>query len=667
MLGNLTIRAKLYLGAAGVVIVLVLITVLAFWNLNLVKNQLSTVVKVDQPQAFATLELAKDVEAFSLSLVSYMLSGETRLLQRMDKQLQALERRVVQLKRQLQDERTLQNLDVIASRLSVIKEKLPEIVAMTQDDTLKYPALKVVSQGIDQAAQQIQGAISQMILSELSEADPERMALLQNLIELQKTWLNIMINLRGFVAFRAHNMSENIESFLDTFEKQLNGLHQYAEIMTLEEEEGLPIVRENYQIWRENYMVLKGVLTSDKWRMDVWTYKHEIHPLLQEVEAELHQLMEYVISSIHKKAETVSIQTDRSLWLMGSIAGGGLLLGLLIMGVIMRSILSSLSRLQAAMRQMASGEADLTLRLPAEGKDELADISRCFNQFVAHIQAVVRDIIQDARALEAAAATLYHQTEHAEKGIDTQFKTVERLTSLMQQLEQEAQEVAGFSSNTAKAASDAIGRVEKGVERVDGTQQQIRLLASVMESLRESITVLDEESGTIGTVISVIEEIAEQTNLLALNAAIEAARAGEHGRGFAVVADEVRQLAQRTQESTKQISEVIQRIRQKTQETVSRMHAGDEATEQSLQAIEEAEKTLKPVTVLMRDLTSLSDQMQKVAQHETELVSTVGQRIGDIRTVTEQAVDQTKATRREGEKMQQIAAHLDKLLRKFKV
>ncbi len=667
MLGNLTIRAKLYLGAAGVVIVLVLITVLAFWNLNLVKNQLSTVVKVDQPQAFATLELAKDVEAFSLSLVSYMLSGETRLLQRMDKQLQALERRVVQLKRQLQDERALQNLDVIASRLSVIKEKLPEIVAMTQDDTLKYPALKVVSQGIDQAAQQIQGAISQMILSELSEADPERMALLQNLIELQKTWLNIMINLRGFVAFRAHNTSENIESFLDTFEKQLNGLHQYAEIMTLEEEEGLPIVRENYQIWRENYMVLKGVLTSDKWRMDVWTYKHEIHPLLQEVEAELHQLMEYVISSIHKKAETVSIQTDRSLWLMGSIAGGGLLLGLLIMGVIMRSILSSLSRLQAAMRQMASGEADLTLRLPAEGKDELADISRCFNQFVAHIQAVVRDIIQDARALEAAAATLYHQTEHAEKGIDTQFKTVERLTSLMQQLEQEAQEVAGFSSNTAKAASDAIGRVEKGVERVDGTQQQIRLLASVMESLRESITVLDEESGTIGTVISVIEEIAEQTNLLALNAAIEAARAGEHGRGFAVVADEVRQLAQRTQESTKQISEVIQRIRQKTQETVSRMHAGDEATEQSLQAIEEAEKTLKPVTVLMRDLTSLSDQMQKVAQHETELVSTVGQRIGDIRTVTEQAVDQTKATRREGEKMQQIAAHLDKLLRKFKV
>lgn len=667
MLGNLTIRAKLYLGAAGVVIVLVLITVLAFWNLNLVKNQLSTVVKVDQPQAFATLELAKDVEAFSLSLVSYMLSGETRLLQRMDKQLQALERRVVQLKRQLQDERALQNLDVIASRLSVIKEKLPEIVAMTQDDTLKYPALKVVSQGIDQAAQQIQGAISQMILSELSEADPERMALLQNLIELQKTWLNIMINLRGFVAFRAHNMSENIESFLDTFEKQLNGLHQYAEIMTLEEEEGLPIVRENYQIWRENYMVLKGVLTSDKWRMDAWTYKHEIHPLLQEVEAELHQLMEYVISSIHKKAETVSIQTDRSLWLMGSIAGGGLLLGLLIMGVIMRSILSSLSRLQAAMRQMASGEADLTLRLPAEGKDELADISRCFNQFVAHIQAVVRDIIQDARALEAAAATLYHQTEHAEKGIDTQFKTVERLTSLMQQLEQEAQEVAGFSSNTAKAASDAIGRVEKGVERVDGTQQQIRLLASVMESLRESITVLDEESGTIGTVISVIEEIAEQTNLLALNAAIEAARAGEHGRGFAVVADEVRQLAQRTQESTKQISEVIQRIRQKTQETVSRMHAGDEATEQSLQAIEEAEKTLKPVTVLMRDLTSLSDQMQKVAQHETELVSTVGQRIGDIRTVTEQAVDQTKATRREGEKMQQIAAHLDKLLRKFKV
>lgn len=667
MLSNLTIRTKLYLGGAGIAILLLLITAMAFWNLNLVRDQLTTVIKVDQPRAFATLELAKDVEAFSVSLVSYMLSGELETLQQAQKRLQTLERRVAQLKRQLRDRGDLRTLEVIEARLKAVKDKLPQIIAMQKDHTIKYPALKVVSSGMDSAAQQIQSALSQMILSELSEADPERMDILQKLIELQKTWLNIMINLRGFVAFRSENMVENIENFLDTFEKQLAALNKYADDFTLEEEEGLPIVQKNYQLWRENYMVLKGVLTSEKWRMDAWTYKHEIHPLLQDMEEALHTLLDHVIKSIRQKAEVTETQTDRNLWMMGSIALGGMLLGFLVMGVMVRSILSSLDHLHEAMQKMTFGDADLTLRLPVTGKDELAEISQNFNIFISQIQQMVQNIVADVRQLEAAAKTLYGQTEDAERGIKVQFRTTERLTELMKQLEQKAEDVASFSSNTARAAGDAIGRVDAGVQQVDSTQTQIKMLADVMHNLRESITLLDEESGTIGSVISVIEDIAEQTNLLALNAAIEAARAGEHGRGFAVVADEVRQLAQRTQESTKQIAAVIQRIRQKTQETVERMHAGDEATEQSLQAIEEAEKTLKPVTVLMRDLTSLSEQMQQVAQHETELVGTVGQQIKEIKTVTEKTVEQTKATRSEGERLREIADHLDALLRQFKI
>lgn len=667
MLSNLTIRTKLYVGMIGVGLLLIVITAMALWNLNLVKNHLKTVITVDQPRAFATLEMAKDMERFSAYLVSYMLTGDEQKLQAVKKQLARVQEEARRLENKLPEAKQRQMLNEVRQVLDQVAAKLPEIEAMQKDDTIKYPALKVVSSGMDQAAQQVQGAISEMIRSELAEMDPERTDMLQLLIDMQKTWLNIMINLRGFVAFRSENMAQNIDNFLDVFENALNKLEAHADELTLEEEEGLPLIREAYQQWRENYMVLKTVLTSDKWRMDAWTYENEIDPMLQRAEGHLSHLLNAVIQAIQSKGQEAEQETQRNIWLMSGLAGGGLLLGLVVMLVVMRSILSSLDDLREAMKKVSSGEADLTLRLPEKGRDELAEISRGFNVFVSRIQEVVRKLVEDAQSLERAALVLYEQTEGAQKGIDTQFKSVEQLTELMQQLEHEASEVAGFSTNTARAANNAIERVDDGVEKVSGTQRTIQTLGEVMHSLRESISLLDKESETIGSVINVIEEIAEQTNLLALNAAIEAARAGEHGRGFAVVADEVRQLAQRTQESTQEISNVINRIRANTRQTVERMQAGEKATEESKASIEEAESSLKPVVTLMRDLTALSDEMQKVAQHETELVRTIGQQIGQIREVTEDTVEQTRATREEGERLRQIAQHLDSLLRSFRV
>jgi len=667
MLSNLTIRTKLYMGMIGVGLLLVVITAMALWNLNLVKNHLKTVITVDQPRAFATLEMAKDMERLSSRLVSYMLTGDDDKLADVKRQLARVKAEARRLEKNLPDPEKQQMLKEVSRALQQVEAKLPQIVAMQKDDSIKYPALKVVSSGMDKSAQQVQGAISEMIRSELAEMDPERADLLQLLINMQKTWLNIMINLRGFVAFRSDNMAQNIDNFLDVFESSIGKLAAHSDDLTLEEEEALPVIRQAYQQWRENYMVLKTVLLSDKWRMDAWTFEHEIDPMLSKIEKHLHHLLESVIQTIRHKGEQAEQETEFNIWLMSALAGGGLLMGLVVMLVVMRSIISSLNNLREAMQKVSSGEADLTLRLPERGGDELAEISRGFNVFVSRIQDVVRKLVEDAQSLERAALVLYEQTEGAQKGIDTQFKSVEQLTELMQQLEKEASEVAGFSTNTARAASNAIERVDDGVAKVSGTQRTIQTLGEVMHSLRESISLLDKESETIGSVINVIEEIAEQTNLLALNAAIEAARAGEHGRGFAVVADEVRQLAQRTQESTQEISKVINRIRANTQQTVERMRAGEAATEESKTSITEAETSLKPVVALMRDLTALSDEMQKVAQHETELVRTIGQQIGQIREVTEDTVEQTRATREEGERLRQIAQHLDSLLRSFRV
>uniref|UniRef100_UPI002585DD62 HAMP domain-containing methyl-accepting chemotaxis protein n=1 Tax=Alcanivorax sp. TaxID=1872427 RepID=UPI002585DD62 len=511
MLKNMTIRQKLYMGMIGVTLLLVVITAMAVFSLNMARQQVNAVIQVDQPKAFGTLMLAKEIEHFEVGLVTYMLTGDPKRYTELTERLAALKKKVARLQQRF-DKANRARLQKIAAYLNELGQKLPQIEAMQNDNQLKYPALKVVSSGMDRAAQTVQTGISEMVLSELNEMDPDRVDLLQQLIEMQKTWLNIMINLRGYVAFRTDNMAQNIDNFLDTFESQLDRLSK-VEDLTLEEEDNLPKVRQAYQHWRENYMTLKGILSGPKWRMDVWTQVHELDPLLQEMTTELEQLLKVVLDEIRHKGAAVEENTVKNIWVMSALAGIGLLMGLLVMAVVMRSIMQSLNRLRHAMDKVSSGEADLTLRLPEDGRDELAEISRGFNQFVSRIQGVVSQLVADAQNLERAALTLYEQSEQAEKGIEAQFSSVEKLTDYMTRLHEEARRIEGFSTNTASAAKDAHTRVEKGIEVVGQAQTTMQTLSEVMSSLRDSIMLLDQESETIGSVVNVIEDIAEQTNL----------------------------------------------------------------------------------------------------------------------------------------------------------
>jgi len=423
----MTIRQKLYMGMIGVVLLLGVITAMAVISLNMARQQVNRVIQVDQPKAFGALMLVKEIEQFEVELVTYMLTGEPKRYQGLKKRLAMLKKKVARLEGRFQGE-NLARLQKIAAYLDRLAQKLPQIEAMQNNNQLKYPALKVVSSGMDSMAQTIQTGLSEMVLSELNEMDPDRGALLQQLIEMQKTWLNIMINLRGYVAFRTDNMARNIDNFLDTFEAQLDRLSKVDDL-TLEEEDNLPKIRDAYQHWRENYMTLKGILSGPKWRMDVWMQVNELDPLLQRMTGELDQLLKVVLDEIHRKGVAVERNTSRNIWTMTALAGGGLILGLLMMGFVMRSILLSLDRLRHAMEKVSSGEADLTLRLPDDGRDELAEISRGFNQFVARIQEVVRQLVADAQNLERMALTLYEQSEQAEKGIEAQFSSVEKLTA----------------------------------------------------------------------------------------------------------------------------------------------------------------------------------------------------------------------------------------------
>jgi methyl-accepting chemotaxis protein len=231
----------------------------------------------------------------------------------------------------------------------------------------------------------------------------------------------------------------------------------------------------------------------------------------------------------------------------------------------------------------------------------------------------------------------------------------------------QANRVESHSQNTTKATHEAVEKVKVGGEVVQKAATNIQSVSSSMDEITKAVTQLNEDSQKISAVTTAIRSIAEQTNLLALNAAIEAARAGEHGRGFAVVADEVRNLAQRTQDSTLQIETVIHKIKEATLHTVSVVQSGQAITQEGFDAVMEAHKVLQPVIILMDDVSHMSSKMLEASQAQTQLTREVNQHINQINTVSTETVQGTQETEKSGHHLQKIANKLETLVHQFKI
>ncbi len=299
-------------------------------------------------------------------------------------------------------------------------------------------------------------------------------------------------------------------------------------------------------------------------------------------------------------------------------------------------LLGPLTKVSQALARIADGNGDLTQRIKIDANDEVGQLANSFNRFVGSQHQLIGNIRQLANELNADAERSLVTNQAAVDELQRQQQEVTMVATAVTEMASATMEIAGNAENTAAAAQQSAQSSEQGKMLVNKTRQSINGLAEEVGQATEVIGELSRHAQAITSILSTIQGIAEQTNLLALNAAIEAARAGEQGRGFAVVADEVRVLSRRTQDSTQQIQSTIETLQQTTARAVSLMQTSQGLADNSVQDADQAVRALEEITSAISLISDMAGQIATAAEEQTQVTGEITQNTTAIKDVSDE-------------------------------
>jgi methyl-accepting chemotaxis protein len=340
------------------------------------------------------------------------------------------------------------------------------------------------------------------------------------------------------------------------------------------------------------------------------------------------------------------------------------LIGLLLVWLMARSVTRPILGVAHMLEDIASGEGDLTRRLAYDKQDELGQLAGWFNRFLDKLQPIIAEVkrsVQDARSTADQSSAIATQTS---AGMEQQYRQVDQVATASHEMSATAQDVA---RSAAQAARDADQATRQGLTVIDRTTASIDNLAADMSAAMVQVEGLAANSEKIGSVLEVIRAIAEQTNLLALNAAIEAARAGEAGRGFAVVADEVRNLARRTQESVEETRLVIEQLQSGTQDVVGSMGNSHRQAQGSVEQVGQAVTALRQIGDAVTVISDMNLQIASAAEEQSAVAEEINNNVATIRDVTESLSGQANESARVSQSLNSLANQQQSLMDQFRV
>ena len=376
------------------------------------------------------------------------------------------------------------------------------------------------------------------------------------------------------------------------------------------------------------------------------------------------ELDENLAVTLRQASETMA--DSRQFWTLGLLIFS-VLVGLALIYFGPKLIIDSIQAVYLKVEDISRGEGDLVSRLPVTSEDELGKLARSFNRFLDQLQGLVRQLLGDVGSLGQSTGSLRQISLRVDNISESQRTQLASLVTAFNEISQAVHDISRHAQLTSEQTHLAQTSANQGMQLLNRNVEMNHQLSGSIQDAAKMVSQLADESEKITSVLDVIRGIAEQTNLLALNAAIEAARAGEQGRGFAVVADEVRTLASRTQRSTEDIQQMIASLKQGVQSAVQAMERGSSQMAETLGMADKTRNSLAEIQQMVTQVLDMNFQIASATEEQSSVMDEVNRSVSELNGLTEEAAALSGSVLQTGNDLDALAQQLSGRVRQFKV
>lgn len=663
---RLSIRAKLLAGFAAVLILVALTAAYLFYNIKDISNIETRLTELRKPTVIAGLKLSNGINVTLAGLRGYMiLGGDPEKADKFKKDRAAGWK--------LMDD-SLKELDVLSrswtdaaniKRLKDIKQTAEEFRQAQKEieDISHSPEnISILSQLSNDARPAANAGT--LALNKILQDTASRGGSAQSLKDLGDSMSSLYRSMESLRAFVQNGTSSYLDSFNAQWQKNQSRYNQLNQLSSIQNNSNWA----SYQNSRSNFKEIADSIISARqqpdWNLANYWLGTKAAPKAISIQKNLSDMRKNQNELMKKDVKALADNIDFSLVALSIGTGLAIILGIGIAATLSQTIVSKINRILAVNQSIAKGNLDFQ-DLELDSGDELGELANATNSMAKSLRNLINEVQKATSNLASAAQQLVTSSVKTSKGMETQEKISEQVVTAMDEMFRTVENMAQSASMAAEAANSADQESRDGYGIMENNMSSINLLAQRMEGAATTIAALEEDTKGVDAIVQVINDIAEQTNLLALNAAIEAARAGEQGRGFAVVADEVRTLAGRTRDSTGEINSLLEKLKNGALQAVQVMQQGQEQTHESVSSAESTSSSLQSITNSVSTINSMNAQIASATEEQNAVAKNMNQSIDQIRSETQCAMTNMRETDSAAQLVGQHTSNLNQLLKNF--